>query len=218
MLKIKFTALNIVIASIFAHIYISNFVIEGPSFPSEQASNVVELRGEVNSESMKILTSEFLKKDREGETIVKITSPGGEVFSGRELTIAMSNAEHKIITYAPNYFMSMGMAIFLEGKERLISKDSIGMIHRGSSGGVPYHDLKKLAEAIPSSEAASDVKLMDMLFETEFKKLEEIKKVAPDPELTQYIIDKMKEGKEDLFLNADELIRSGIATKIVKGL
>ncbi len=151
--------------------------------------------------------------------LLKITSPGGEVMKGREVIALMQEPEMKVSTYADNYFMSMGMSFFLEGETRLVTKNAIGMIHRGSVGGMTYAELKAQLEMDPENEQLRMlVESMDILFEPEFKKLEEIKKTAPNPAYTQEIIDDLKKGNHDIFLNADQLIASGIATHIVSGV
>lgn len=229
MLNIKITPLNATVAGIVAYLFVT-VTFPDPETVDPNLRNVIVFSGDVDDKSMRDLAKKMDRAaDRADRFVVKITSPGGMVFAGREVTKRFDSYEGvQVDTYADNFFASMGMALFLEGKERMVTEDAIGLIHRGSAGGLSYYTAKLMLEDLRNSPDQSlqkmdrivalenTIHLMDKLFEPEFRTLEEIKKTAPNPEATQRIIDAMKKGAADLTLNAEEMLEAGIATKIVK--
>jgi ATP-dependent protease ClpP protease subunit len=199
-------------------------------YPKEQG-RVVFIDTQVDKESMVKATNDLkeLQDSGRGKIAIKIKSPGGSVFEGRELLSRIQASEVQVDTFADNFIASMGMAIFLEGKERIVTFQAAGLLHRGSIGGVSYGTLKTMLSEVemmkPSLEQAalleqlrSMVTMMDVLFESEFRILEECKKIAIDPALTQSIIDSLKVGDRDIILTGEQMYLAGIATKIVTKL
>lgn len=246
MVKLKVTPLNLVAAAVASYFMVTTVL--SPDTGVEVRGNVIDLDSAVLKKSTDPIVEALKDLDDDGvdHILLKINSPGGSVLDGRDVNSVISQLDTKVVTYSDNYFMSMGMDFFLQGQERLITKNALGMIHRGSAGGLTYHQLKLKLEALKKEieafeEAKADKKdkkdevkrdliaerselealrsvidVMDKLFDETFKRLEEIKETAPDPEYLQSIIDSLKVGDRDIFLSADELIKSGIATKIVK--
>ncbi len=237
--SVKATPLNIVSAVLLSALALTFIFPSEVEFASGAGRNIVELRGEVSHESMVLLANDIDAKKRNGKTkrlLIKVPiSPGGDVISGREVLKRMNTDAVKVDTFSDNFFASMAMSIFLHGDNRIVTKDAIGLIHRGSVGDITYYAVKiklneaKAAASLLESKGAhvpldllnaianmeSIIGIMDKLFEQDMKALEKAKLTAPKPEKTQAIIDLMKEGRLDVTLSAEEMLEAGIATEIV---
>lgn len=235
MLKLHLTPLNIVLAATVAYGAMS--LANGPFKPPVTvAGNTVTLNGEVSERSSGLIVDELTKLRDSGATkvLLDIDSPGGDVLAGREVHTLMNKDGMTVNTFSDNYFMSMGMSFFLEGSKRIITSEAIGMIHRGGVGSMSYFQLTKELEKAEQlhahlSAAGSDTSnietvlerlhsmkdAMDKLMARDLDILEQVKKTAPNPAKTQEIIDSLRIGNRDIFLDAKELIESGIATHLV---
>lgn len=235
MLNFSVTPLNVVLAVAVSYGVLTLATKETPKEVTVQG-RVVTLTGAVSEDSSKQLVKalEELRNDGTPSVLLDIDSPGGDVLAGREVISLMNRGELVVNTFSDNYFMSMGMSFFLEGKKRIITPDSLGMIHRGSVGPVSYFGLTKMIEqadlqlvqlnavggdtteveqALERLHSMKDA--MDKFMEKDIATLEKIKQTAPNPKKTQEIIDSLKKGNRDIFLNAKDLLDSGIATHIV---
>lgn len=227
MLEFKVTPLNAVLSVIAGYFFITL------AFPTTMNEGLggrsIMIKDVVTDTTMLKATNELraLTSASDDPILIKVTSPGGGVLAGRDLISAMEESTTPITTFSDNYFMSMGMAIFLEGDTRLVTRNAVGMIHRGSAGSLSYGQLKAMeAELAAASRSAEEeellirlrghLKMMDLLFEPEFRKLNDLLKTAPDKAFLQSIIDSLKVGKEDIYLNATDLVRAGIATAVVQ--
>lgn len=211
MFKLKVTPLNLTVAVVLGLLVEKYEFLDGPNV--SMSGQVLTISDGVNDKSME--KAVHLLKKTDSNVVLDVKSPGGSVMAGRDLLTVMRSKGGKVDTYADNYFMSMGMSIFLEGKNRYVKHDTIGMIHRGSAGEVSYGKLKEMAKVTNSEELKDQIEIMDKLFEREFERLEDIKKTSSNPDAVQKLIDVLKEGNTDVFLNAEELLALGIATEIV---
>jgi len=127
---------------------------------------------------------------------VYIKSEGGSSKTMRELLFAFKNYKN-ITTYLMSCAHSAGSFLFLTGKERIVDEFSVFMAHP------------------PKILAESDFDKTQNYISFEMKRLEKIAFNLYKPYFTEQEIKKiMHEGKE-FFIDAEEMLKRGIATKII---
>ena len=232
MLKVLVTPLNLMLAGAIA---LGLTQIMKDTSGVEVRGNVVKLDEIVTSDSTKPLVKELdlLEKSGRKSILLHVTSPGGSVMDGREVNEEIRSSTATVNTLVTNYAMSMGMDFLLQGKERFATPEAVGMIHRGSASGVSYASLKNMLEDLLAVKASgvkdagldgqieglrSATDAMDVLFSSAFRRLEEIKKTAPNPKKMDELIAALKVGDRDIFLTAQQMLDLGIVTKIVKSV
>ena len=146
MLKVLVTPLNLAVSAAVV-IGLSKLLSVDTGVTVE--GNTVTLDHVVMSESTKAMVKELdsLEKSGKKKILLHVRSPGGSVLDGREVNEEIRSSKAQVNTLVSNFAMSMGMDFLLTGKERFATPEAIGMIHRGSAGGMSYFALKiKLIE------------------------------------------------------------------------
>ncbi len=138
-----------------------------------------------------------VKPERKPITL-EINSYGGIVYDGLALISTIENSTTPVITKVSGYAMSMGFMIFLAGTERHISRHASLMYHQISS--VVSGKLRDQEERILISQDLQ-LRLEDYVIERTKLKRKDLKKI--------YNI------KQDYYINADQALELGIATKII---
>ncbi len=151
-----------------------------------------------NDVSSYILSKELQELDKDIENInVYINSYGGEVAEGLAIYNALKRHKAKVTTYADGFACSIASVIFAAGDERVMSNTSLLMIHNAWSGVVGNSkDLRKQADDLDKINQASINAYMNIVNIKE----EELKELMDN----------------ESWLNADEALEKGFATKIIE--
>ena len=151
-----------------------------------------------NDVSSYILSKELQELDKDIENInVYINSYGGEVAEGLAIYNALKRHKAKVTTYADGFACSIASVIFAAGDERVMSNTSLLMIHNAWSGAVGNSkDLRKQADDLDKINQASINAYMNIVNIKE----EELKELMDN----------------ESWLNADEALEKGFATKIIE--
>lgn len=151
-----------------------------------------------NGVSSYILSKELQELDKDIENInVYINSYGGEVAEGLAIYNALKRHKAKVTTYADGFACSIASVIFAAGDERVMSNTSLLMIHNAWSGVVGNSkDLRKQADDLDKINQASINAYMNIVNIKE----EELKELMDN----------------ESWLNADEALEKGFATKIIE--
>ena len=164
----------------------------------------VFLMEEVNRKSATDVIKQLMYLDRidTGKPVTMyINSPGGEVVSGLAVYDFIKVMKSPVNTVCMGSAASMGAILFLAGKERSMLKNSEIMIHDPSfsvgniSGKKPLEIQERL----------------DQLMDTR-EKLAEI--IAERTGMTKRQV--YQKTEKDSYLNAEESVKYGIATKIIE--
>ncbi len=151
-----------------------------------------------NDVSSYILSKELQELDKDIENInVYVNSYGGEVAEGLAIYNALKRHKAKVTTYADGFACSIASVIFAAGDERVMSNTSLLMIHNAWSGAVGNSkDLRKQADDLDKINQASINAYMNIVNIKE----EELKELMDN----------------ESWLNADEALEKGFATKIIE--
>lgn len=99
--------------------------------------NIIEFNTVFNAESTgeakKIITDFTRKADPDKRLLIKLMSPGGEVFSGKDMQ-AVVKGSNNIDTYVSSIAASMGADTFMLGSRRYVDEDALVLFH-GAHGG-----------------------------------------------------------------------------------
>ena len=164
-------------------------------------SRVIWFTEEVNPKTCEELAIQLmtLEKEAPGKTItLMINSPGGEISSGLAVYDIMRNITSPIRTVVFGIAASMGSILLLGGDERIVMPHSKVMIHdphyASSLSGLKPLDLKD------SLEQQLDVReiIANIISERTGNTLEDV----------------YAKTKDDTFMNAEESLAFGLATKI----
>lgn len=161
------------------------------------------LTSDVNSESASDLLKQLIYLERVGEgapITLYISSPGGEVTSGLAVYDYIRMMKSKVTTVCIGMAASMGAVLFLAGEERKMLPHTKIMIHDPSYGNTSMHGMKPL-------EIRNK---LDSLMKSR-KTLAEIIAERSGMTLKQVYA----KTKKDYFLDAEEAVKSGIATEIL---
>lgn len=144
------------------------------------------------------LSKELQELDEDIENInIYINSYGGEVAEGLAIYNALKRHKAKVTTYADGFACSIASVIFAAGDERVMSNTSLLMIHNAWSGVVGNSkDLRKQADDLDKINQASINAYMNIVNIKE----EELKELMDN----------------ESWLNADEALEKGFATKIIE--
>ncbi len=162
------------------------------------------LTREVTDESCDDLLKNLmaLNDDNPDEEItLYINSPGGDVLSGLAVFDYIKSMSAPLKTVCIGTAASMGAILFLSGKNREMYSHSRIMIHDPSygnnnvSGKKPHEIQKELDKLIMTRDT-----LAQIIATTTGKTIKEINKIT----------------KEDSYYYADEALKFGLATKIIK--
>lgn len=144
----------------------------------------------------------YLERERPGEPVTMyINSPGGEVASGLAVFDYIGVMESPVNTVCIGSAASMGAILFLAGKERSILRNSEIMIHdpsfsTGDIGGKkPFEIQEKLNQLMSVRDKLSKI-------------------IAERTGMTEEEV--CRRTKTDSYLNAQEALELGIATKIIE--
>lgn len=103
----------------------------------------VYLTGEVNDDSV----APVIEAIKQGETLVIINSPGGQVFAGLELVRAIKESPRPVVCEVRGMAFSMAAIIFEACSFRIMEVPSVLMFHTVSvnvTQSLPVADLQKL--------------------------------------------------------------------------
>jgi ATP-dependent protease ClpP protease subunit len=149
--------------------------------------NEVELH-ELYNELMEATPNDLLE--------VRINSHGGFLKPGHAIgNIITDKFQHRCITVIDSIALSMSALLFLKGSERIVYSHSQLMFHEISAG---YNGK--------SSDINNEIEFKNPLFKKEMK-------MYVKPYLTKKEWKSFNNGK-DIWLNAHEMCKRGIATKI----
>ncbi len=160
----------------------------------------VYLFSDINNETIQKLVEDIRELDNDTKKRpihLLIHSPGGDMASGFALIDTILNCQCEVYTYALGEICSMASAVFVAGKKRFVSQHTYAMLHPCSVGAEDRVEFAK--SRIKNAEASE--KMYDEFF---LSRTGMRKKV--------YMQSKYKE----LWLTADETIKYGIATEILK--
>jgi ATP-dependent Clp endopeptidase proteolytic subunit ClpP len=138
----------------------------------------------------------FLTENENKDITVEISSPGGSVFEGINISNMLKNHKGKVTTHIMGMAASMASVIALVGDEVIVEKDSVFMIHNASAGvGGDHRDMRKMADLVE--------KLSNMLAKTYVSKTGK-----PMREIRQLMDD------ETFFVGGKEIMSAGFADRI----
>ena len=163
---------------------------------------MVFLNDEINSETANQFISQLLALELESKDPINlyINSPGGEVQAGLAIYDIIRNMSCEVNTVCLGTAASMAAIIYLAGENRAIYKNSQIMIH------------DPLISGLTSSRKALEL-------EKEAHKLMETRKILAtiiSERCEKTLKEVYSKTKDDCFLNAEEALAFGIATKIIR--
>ena len=166
-------------------------------------SRKVFLTGEINPESSSELLKKLMALDEENSNEISlfINSHGGDVLSGLAIYDLIKNMRSPVRTICIGAAYSMGAIVFLAGKTREVYEHSRLMIHDPSYlsndiGGKKPHEIQSQVDKLIETRNV----LAEIISEVTGKSFDEVLKVT----------------SEDSFYNAEEAIRFGLATEIIR--
>ncbi len=130
--------------------------------------------------------------------LLDINTYGGVVYDGLALIACIEQSKTPIITRVNGYAFSMGLTIFLAGHERHMSRHGNLMYHQISSA--VWGSLKEQEESLQIS-AGLQKQLEDYVIERTKWKRKDLKKIY--------------NSKYDFYINAEQALADGFATKII---
>ena len=130
--------------------------------------------------------------------LLDINTYGGVVYDGLALIACIEQSKTPIITRVNGYAFSMGLTIFLAGHERHMSRHGNLMYHQISSA--VWGSLKEQEESLQIS-ACLQKQLEDYVIERTKWKRKDLKKIY--------------NSKYDFYINAEQALADGFATKII---
>lgn len=129
---------------------------------------------------------------------IHLDSYGGSVYDGFSIVSAMLNSKTPIHTYVPGYAMSMGLALFMAGSKRYVSRFSTLMYHELSSSlNGSREEIRRASEEYDRLQGMYD----DFIVERSKLTKEELKE--------------HQEKVFDWYISANVAIEKGIATDMV---
>ena len=130
--------------------------------------------------------------------LLDINTYGGVVYDGLALIACIEQSKTPIITRVNGYAFSMGLTIFLAGHERHMSRHGNLMYHQISSA--VWGSLKEQEESLQIS-AGLQKQLEDYVIERTKWKRKDLKKIC--------------NSKYDFYINSEQALADGFATKII---
>ncbi len=130
--------------------------------------------------------------------LLDINTYGGVVYDGLALIACIEQSKTPIITRVNGYAFSMGLTIFLAGHERHMSRHGNLMYHQISSA--VWGSLKEQEESLQIS-AGLQKQLEDYVIERTKWKRKDLKKIY--------------NSKYDFYINSEQALADGFATKII---
>lgn len=115
--------------------------------------NIIEFNTAFNAESTgeakKIIKDFTRKADPDKRLLLKLMSPGGEVFSGKDMQAEVKGSKN-IDTYVSSIAASMGADTFMLGERRYVDEDALVLFHgaHGGSFAMSQPVLTKLIEVV----------------------------------------------------------------------
>ncbi len=167
-------------------------------------SRKIFLSQQIDADSMDALIKQILflhQSDPEKEITIYINSPGGEVQSGLAAYDLLRLIEAPVTTVCIGQAASMAAILFLAGKDRIMLKDSLLMIHdpAPASGDLKGMKPAELEEKLNDLKRTRDI-LCSIIAERSGETLDRI----------------MEKTRRDTFFSAEESLAFGLATKIAE--
>lgn len=144
----------------------------------------------------------YLEREEPGEPVtLYVNSPGGEVISGLSVYDYIGVMKSPVNTVCIGSAASMGAILFLAGEERSMLKNSEIMIHDPSfaAGDIGGKKPLEIQEKLDKLMAVRD-KLAEIIAERTGMTKEQV----------------CRRTESDTYLNAQEALECGIATKIIE--
>lgn len=177
-------------------------------------NRIIYISGDINENSMGTASYEVLKmltEDQEKENKEKdferlpikiyLHTPGGYVSDMWSFVNILINSKTPIYTYCAGYAYSCGFYIFIAGHKRFMAKNAELMYHQYSGGACGTY--QKLCETRERQDYV-------------YSKMEEF--VLQRTEIEKEKLDELKTKKIDWYVYADEALKLGVATDIMKEL
>lgn len=171
-------------------------VVDGISM--KQVIQEIESINESDAELEQQLVSKYGISPSRKPILLDINTYGGVVYDGLALIACIEQSKTPIITRVNGYAFSMGLTIFLAGHERHMSRHGNLMYHQISSA--VWGSLKEQEESLQIS-AGLQKQLEDYVIERTNWKRKDLKKIY--------------NSKYDYYINAEEALAAGFATKII---
>lgn len=178
----------------------------------EPITRMIYLQDEINNETLSDVVSSILlfnKMDAEETKVNKhyvrqpihlyINTFGGSVCDMWSLISVMDASKTPIYTYCTGYAMSAGFMIFIAGHRRFIGNHAQLMYHQLSSGVIGT--AQEIAECFEATEK-------------EYEKMEAY--VLSHTKISREKLRKIKERKQDWYIDPKEAISLGIADEVMK--
>ncbi len=138
-IKVKLTAFSTVAAALLLSVSMP-YLFQGNGVTDEDSrnSNIINFSAQFSQDTVDS-TINKIKSDTDNGTnnervLLKLTSPGGEVFSGKKLRTEMTKKGMHVDTYVPAFAASMGADIFMQGERRYVEPDAIVLFHGAHAG------------------------------------------------------------------------------------
>lgn len=173
----------------------------------------INLFGEITENSCKDVMDKIInitsmyddesnKKDFIPKPIVLIiNSYGGEVYAEKALVDFIKIQKYPIYTVCTGYAMSAAFSIFLAGSKRYITKNAVLMYHQLSA--FNWGKLQQIKEDTEEYEALNN---------------ELVNYVLDNSNITEKTIESIHEKKKDWYIRGKEIIKLGLADKIISNL
>ena len=168
------------------------------SISMKQVIQDIESINESDAELEQQLQSKYGISPARKPILLDINTYGGVVYDGLALIACIEQSKTPIITRVNGYAFSMGLTIFLAGHERHMSRHGNLMYHQISSA--VWGSLKEQEETLQIS-AGLQKQLEDYVIERTKWKRKDLKKIY--------------NSKYDYYINAEEALQAGFATKII---
>jgi ATP-dependent Clp protease protease subunit len=173
---------------------------EGENDKTLEDYGIFMFSGEVEEEICADAVRWIFEKNLEGKhdlLTVVVNSPGGCVTSGFSVIDAINGSKIPVRTIGMGILASMGLLIFITGRERILTKNTLIMSHQWSSG--IYGKEHELVAGIKHNE------LISSMIMKHYKK---------HTGLTQKQISKHLLPPSDVYLSAEEAKKLGICDEI----
>jgi len=159
------------------------------------------LIGEIEQKSYEIM--EELIKDKKNYDTIKlyINSFGGDVWSGYSIINSLRMLKKKLITVNCGSCLSMAYHIYISGEERIAFRDSIFMIHNGTT---------------VANGATQTVKRILQIDDWIGKKLND--DIISSTKINEKKLKTILEKNEDFYFTAKDGLKNGTCHKIISSI
>lgn len=153
----------------------------------------VNLVGDISYESAHGVINHLFQANKKADAIVlTMTTCGGDIYAGMSIVETMNFIQTPVFTYGLGFIGSMGVNIFLEGKQKFVSPNASFMIHESN---VEYTgDFEKIQKTLEFEKYYDDYLNARIVKNTKF---------------TDEGLKKLLSKKMDIYFTPDKLIENG---------